>query len=226
MWCPKCRCEYVEGITECPDCHVELVESLDDIDAEENTGDEEGSADTESPENADSGAVAENAGEDQSAAENMPVKYRTLDEKAADLKSSGYTLLSVGIAGIIVIILMAAGVFPVNMTGIMKYISYSVMGLLFAIFIISGWRAMIRSKKVSEDAVRENDQRDEIMDWFVDEYDGETIDKLVNPDTDDNDLYFDRTEFMKAKISERFMDLDDGFMADIIERLYSELFEE
>ena len=226
MWCPKCRCEYVEGITECPDCHVELVESLDDIDAEENTGDEEGRADTESPDNADSGADAENAGADQAAAENMPVKYRTLDEKAADLKSSGYTLLSVGIAGIIVIILMAAGVFPVNMTGIMKYISYSVMGLLFAIFIISGWRAMIRSKKVSEDAVRENDQRDEIMNWFVDGYDGETIDKLVNPDTDDNDLYFDRTEFMKAKISERFMDLDDGFMADIIERLYSELFEE
>ncbi|SCP94930.1 hypothetical protein [Anaerobium acetethylicum] len=27
-WCPNCKNEYVEGITECADCHVELVEEL------------------------------------------------------------------------------------------------------------------------------------------------------------------------------------------------------
>ena len=25
MICPKCEYEYVNGITECPDCHIELV---------------------------------------------------------------------------------------------------------------------------------------------------------------------------------------------------------
>ncbi|MBP7319644.1 MAG: hypothetical protein KA953_01135 [Lachnospiraceae bacterium] len=29
-WCPKCKNEYVPGITECSDCNVELVESLED----------------------------------------------------------------------------------------------------------------------------------------------------------------------------------------------------
>jgi len=29
MYCPKCKCEYREGFTECADCHVELVEQLE-----------------------------------------------------------------------------------------------------------------------------------------------------------------------------------------------------
>lgn len=28
MWCPKCRDEFVEGITVCPDCEVDLVDEL------------------------------------------------------------------------------------------------------------------------------------------------------------------------------------------------------
>lgn len=28
MFCPKCKYEYVEGVKECPDCNVALVEEL------------------------------------------------------------------------------------------------------------------------------------------------------------------------------------------------------
>ena len=29
-WCPKCKCEYVEGVDQCADCGCELVEHLTD----------------------------------------------------------------------------------------------------------------------------------------------------------------------------------------------------
>ena len=29
-WCPKCKCEYVEGVDRCADCGCELVEHLTD----------------------------------------------------------------------------------------------------------------------------------------------------------------------------------------------------
>jgi len=29
MICPKCKSEYVEGVTTCPDCQVELIEESD-----------------------------------------------------------------------------------------------------------------------------------------------------------------------------------------------------
>ena len=31
MWCPVCKNEYREGFTHCPDCDVDLVESLDEL---------------------------------------------------------------------------------------------------------------------------------------------------------------------------------------------------
>lgn len=40
MWCPSCKAEYVEGITECPDCHVPLVKELSqDIEETADTSD-------------------------------------------------------------------------------------------------------------------------------------------------------------------------------------------
>ena len=33
-WCPKCRNEYVEGITRCADCGSELVDSLNEVESE------------------------------------------------------------------------------------------------------------------------------------------------------------------------------------------------
>ncbi len=148
----------------------------------------------------------------------------TLSQKAEDLKSSGYTLLIVGIIGALIEILWVLGVFPMTMSGLMKYISIGVMGILFAVFIISGVKAMKKSKEIAMDAVRENEKREEIIKWFTGEYDSEGIDKNFDLREDENDLYFERTDFMRERITERFLELDEALLSDIIERLYTELY--
>ncbi|WP_455718643.1 hypothetical protein [Anaerosporobacter sp.] len=37
MYCPKCKTEYVEGITECKDCKVPLMANTNENDVEDNT---------------------------------------------------------------------------------------------------------------------------------------------------------------------------------------------
>ena len=148
----------------------------------------------------------------------------TLSQKAEDLKSSGYTLLIVGIIGAAAMILWIAGVIPLRMAGLMKYISMSVMGLLFVLFIVSGIKALLRAKKTAGEAVRENEKREEIINWFLSEYDRESIDAGFDERIDENDLYFERTDLMKEKIMERFLELDEALLSDIIERLYTKLY--
>ena len=221
MWCPKCKCEYVNGITECPDCHIPLVEELTEDDAEN------GEIRDDTAEDAVSASETEETAETEDENHDRPKnEYRPMEEKANDLKTSGYTLLVVGLIGMAAILLIITGVIPIGQTGIMRYISNGAMGLLFLIFIVSGAHSLMKSKSASEDAVRENEKRDEIMAWFMNEYDGAKIDAEVNPDEGDNDLYYDRVDFMKEKINERFMDLDEGFTSDMIERMYTELFDD
>ena len=61
--------------------------------------------------------------------------YQDKKAKAEDYKSSAYTLLLIGVLGIVVFILMEAGVLPFQIAGSNKYITYGVMGTMFVVLI-------------------------------------------------------------------------------------------
>lgn len=83
--------------------------------------------------------------------------YQDKKAKAEDYKSSAYTLLLIGVLGIVVFILMEAGVLPFQIAGSNKYITYGVMGTMFVVFIVMGVLSLRSSKKYTEEAAVEKD---------------------------------------------------------------------
>lgn len=149
----------------------------------------------------------------------------TLNEKAKDLRSSGYVLTSCGIAGIIVMILVFLGVIPLALNGVTGILIKAVMSLLFIIFLLAGLNSFKRSRTVSEDAKRETDKKNEIKKWFIETYDAASIDAVFEEGLEGNDLYFERCDLIKDKICERFMDVEDALMSELTEDIYTELFD-
>lgn len=149
----------------------------------------------------------------------------TLNEKTKDLRSSGYALTICGGAGLIVMILIFSGVIPLSLEGVFGLVTKVVMSFLFVLFLLAGIHSFRRSKSVSQDAVRETEKKKEIKKWFRESFDAKAIDELIDTELEDNDLYFERTDLIKDKICERFMDIEDALMSELTEELYSELFE-
>ena len=224
MFCPKCGLEYREGFNECAYCHVPLVEEMPDGTEEY---DEDLNPTLSMPEGQTMASVSAEGDEAAEEADVLAKPYRTAEEQAADMKSSGLTLLFVSIVGIAFLILCYLGAFPIHFSGIGAIITYSVMGLLFLVFFVSGVRAMKKVSALEEDAVRENEKTEEISSWFLESYTAESIDASIGAEERDNldaDRYFDRIRYMKEEINKRFMDSDSRFLDFIVENLYSEIF--
>jgi hypothetical protein len=149
----------------------------------------------------------------------------TLTEKAKDLKSSGYTLVLVGGIGLIAMILVLTGVISLEVSGAFGIVTKIVMTFLFALFFVLGVRALIKSKTVAQDAIRETGKRAEIKKWFTETYDAASVDSELEGEIEESDIYFERTDIIRKKISERFMDVEESLMSQLIEELYTEYFE-
>lgn len=150
----------------------------------------------------------------------------TLNEKAKDLKSSGYALTVCGGIGMIVMILIFTGVIPLSINGVFGVVTQIVMTILFGIFLLAGILSYRKSGTVSQDAVRETEKKKEIKKWFTENFDAKALDGMLDTDLEENDLYFERTDLIKDKICERFMDVEDALMSELTEELYGELFEQ
>lgn len=213
MWCPKCKNEYVKGITECADCHIPLVETL--ADAEEFYEKKEQEASDEVEQEADTVTPA--------AGGHVYVKKETAYE---DMKSTATTFLCIGTLGIICLLLWGFGVIRLQMEGYMKILMFLVMGTLFVVFLIIGIRYQMRLKSVKEEAGSEKQLTEEIIRWFLDTYSADDIDAGID-DTSvgEEQLYFQRYEVMERCISSRYPDLDGAYQDHMLEELYGRIFQ-
>ncbi len=215
MWCPKCKNEYVPGITQCADCGVALVESLEAYEAAEKEASDIFRDNVDEP-------VSEEAAQD------APVKaahaYVSKKSKTEDMKSTAYTFTIVGIAGLILLVLFAAGVLPIYTADYMKVMICIVMGALFFVFFVIGIRSFAQIKSYSDAADSEEQLLSDVLTWFRDTYDAAAIDDEVVPGQQEEILYFARYEVMRRYITEQYPDVEESLLDHIIETLYAEFF--
>lgn len=222
-WCPVCRNEYREGITECADCHVSLVEELPEETLEEKPF-LEISVGEELQEAADALAPEEDADEHKRAK-----VYRSNQERAEEFSSSAWTLVIVGFIGLVAMILIMTGVLPLHFAANVRYLSYGVMTLLFLAFIVIGIRSFGSAKTYAQAAEVETALTEEIHAWFMEAFTKESIDagSFLEDEQELSDIekYYRRNENIKQKITAKYTELDDAYLNQIADDFFHEIYE-
>ena len=132
-WCPKCKCEYVEGVTVCADCGSELVDHLDGTEDEVLQTDPQKIAqafirtgEALPEELLDSELLRDFDFDEEEAKPTVQKAYRNSAEQAEENRASAFTLLFVGGAGFLFILLFdpAQQVYGVRRNGSFVYSFY------------------------------------------------------------------------------------------------------
>lgn len=224
MWCPNCKNEYVAGITRCADCGVPLVDSLALYDVSQPKPAETFYQELQNPIPKQQDTLSEETADAASSPASGAHAYVSKASKKEDVKSTAYTFTLVGIGGLILLILLALGVIPIQIPESTKVMMYLVMGAMFFIFLFIGIRSFGQIKNLANDAVREEKMLAEITKWFLDTYHATDIDRGLDTAQTEEMLYFSRYDAMKHLILEKYPDLEESFLDHMIETFYAEIF--
>ncbi len=229
-WCPNCKYEYKDGIKVCADCGAELVGSLREVEEMEEAAEAEKMRDFARQQEELQTMLKEHG--EEIFTQNEDVKeiagYRKASDKAAEYRSSGYALTIVGAIGVIAIILYLAGIIPIPMNGSIRVISLVTMSILFLFFLGMGIRSFLDAKHAASLSREEEMTDTKVREWAAANLNAASIDSacaLTDTSMEEEMKYFARNEYMKQEILNVFPNLDNAYLENLAEDLYSEIYE-
>lgn len=214
--CPKCKNEYREGFTICPDCGVLLVDDETDLKEEEEALSEE--------ELKEQKALAEETATLLRSARNGSV-YQNSAQKAEENRSSGWVLMIVGGLGILMLFLGMFGVLPFHVGN--SYLFYGVMSAVFILFLVMGVVSMRSAKIFAGRAKSEDSLVDSLLAYSSENLIAERIDAQIEDASELSEevLYFRRVEVIRNCMNHQFMNLDETLLDNLIDtKIYEQVF--
>lgn len=155
--------------------------------------------------------------------------YMDSKARAEDNLSSAWTLVIVGVVGLIVLALGFFGVLPLPIYGGGKYLFYGVLSLLCVIFIFAGVISFKKVKVYSSEATTEEAQKKQIIDWCNENQIAEKINNAIAveiADMPEEEAYFRRAEMLKHVVFAQFQDMGISFLSHVADEIYDSLFED
>lgn len=153
--------------------------------------------------------------------------YQASSQKAEDFKSSAYTLVLVGGVGLAVLVLYYLGVIPLPLSGMNRYLVCGVMGALFVLFIVMGVVSFKSSRKYASKAKTEDNLTREILNWCREQLTRDRVDAGLFEDGQDwteEMKYFRRCDKMRALVNEKYMNLEEGYVEQLVDDYYQEVY--
>ena len=155
---------------------------------------------------------------------NTVPKYESFEDKYKDNSSSGTTLLTIGIIGIVAALLCLCNIVKLPLQGYSSYLTSGVMSVLFLIFVLSGIRSLAAAKKLKVKAAEEKEKIGEIVDFLKDAVkSGRFKLNIDDLSMEEESLYI--SNMAVSEVERNFGDLDPGFSYYVVDRFYSDIFE-
>ena len=157
--------------------------------------------------------------------ENKVHSFVRLSDKYDDIVSSSYTLILVGIVGIIFMILVWMKIIPLPISSETSWLFNSVMGGVFIIFIIAGIVSFMHAKQVRIEADAEDKLIEELLSWADENIHAEDIDEDLDTTQPMELLYFNRADKIRDLLMYQFENADEALIYEYTEQIYQKLYE-
>lgn len=151
--------------------------------------------------------------------------YTKLSEKYEDVKSSAITLLFVGIAGIVAMILIYLKVIPLPINGTTTWLFDIVMGGLFIAFIIAGFVSLSKAGNLKTEAEAEDELISDILDWSKKNINKDALEQDLDLTQPEEILYFSRFDRIKDLLMHEFETADEALIDELSETVYQNIYE-